>query len=216
MSFHSSIRGRLVHRKNLEPGLYYLRPRIGPKRIKCTFKKEHEAEFDGAVGRLVSVYGVLIYERPGGDFPCEILAINPPKYLEEKNVNLFRELRGKESKFLDGSVNDAQRRAGKRSSAGRNARGLRAALYFGNERENCTGYIRHVLNTGICFWCECEFIPKELTIDHFIPLSRGGGHTISNIVACCERCNREKLKLLPGEYIQQVWPEICVNEGVNT
>ena len=40
-----------------------------------------------------------------------------------------------------------------------------------------------------CQICGCK---KDLTIDHFIPLSKGGGNDINNLWTLCEACNREK------------------------
>ncbi|MBD1833177.1 HNH endonuclease [Cyanobacteria bacterium FACHB-472] len=33
---------------------------------------------------------------------------------------------------------------------------------------------------------------KQLTIDHVIPLSKGGKHTWDNVVIACEKCNQRK------------------------
>ncbi len=33
---------------------------------------------------------------------------------------------------------------------------------------------------------------KQLTIDHVLPLSKGGKHTWDNVVIACERCNQRK------------------------
>ncbi len=40
---------------------------------------------------------------------------------------------------------------------------------------------------------------KRLTIDHVIPVSRGGKDTWENTVACCPECNLKKGKRLPSE-----------------
>jgi 5-methylcytosine-specific restriction endonuclease McrA len=40
---------------------------------------------------------------------------------------------------------------------------------------------------------------RDLTFDHVIPSSRGGGTSWQNIVTCCERCNRAKADRLPDE-----------------
>lgn len=41
-----------------------------------------------------------------------------------------------------------------------------------------------------CHYCKKEF--KKLTMDHVIPLSRGGEHNPSNIVPACQSCNASK------------------------
>lgn len=38
----------------------------------------------------------------------------------------------------------------------------------------------------------CGEKPKKLTMDHVIPLSKGGPHTASNIVPACGSCNSSK------------------------
>jgi 5-methylcytosine-specific restriction endonuclease McrA len=40
-----------------------------------------------------------------------------------------------------------------------------------------------------CFAC---FTTENITIDHVIPLSRGGGHRIGNLIPLCMACNRSK------------------------
>jgi 5-methylcytosine-specific restriction endonuclease McrA len=43
-----------------------------------------------------------------------------------------------------------------------------------------------------CFSCGRDLLPREMTIDHKIPLSRGGSDSIENMEIACEPCNREK------------------------
>ena len=40
-----------------------------------------------------------------------------------------------------------------------------------------------------CQYCGSN---KRLTLDHVIPLSKGGQHTWNNVVMACERCNQHK------------------------
>ena len=51
-----------------------------------------------------------------------------------------------------------------------------------------------------CHYCEKSFPAKILTMDHLIPLSRGGKSTKSNLVPCCKECNTQKKNLLPVEW----------------
>jgi len=47
-----------------------------------------------------------------------------------------------------------------------------------------------------CQYCGAR---ANLTVDHVIPRSKGGGSTWDNIVASCAPCNRRKGDRLPGE-----------------
>jgi 5-methylcytosine-specific restriction endonuclease McrA len=51
----------------------------------------------------------------------------------------------------------------------------------------------------ICQYCGCHKRPEELTLDHVIPLSRGGGDSWSNVVTACKKCNHRKGNHLPEE-----------------
>lgn len=44
---------------------------------------------------------------------------------------------------------------------------------------------------GCCHYCG-ETDPNVLTIDHRVPLARGGEDAESNLVTCCRRCNCSK------------------------
>ncbi|MDA3917944.1 MAG: HNH endonuclease [Deltaproteobacteria bacterium] len=55
-------------------------------------------------------------------------------------------------------------------------------------------------SSGICHYCENNFIPNELTMDHVIPLSRGGESQKFNLVPCCKECNTKKRQFLPFEW----------------
>ena len=53
---------------------------------------------------------------------------------------------------------------------------------------------------GICYYCGRPTPPKELTMDHIVPIARGGKSTKSNVVPCCKQCNSAKKQLLPMEW----------------
>lgn len=58
------------------------------------------------------------------------------------------------------------------------------------------------LALGRCHWCGGTFRPDELTMDHVIPLSRGGKASRNNLVPACKQCNSNKKYLLPIEWEQ--------------
>jgi 5-methylcytosine-specific restriction protein A len=57
----------------------------------------------------------------------------------------------------------------------------------------------NLLNQGICHYCQNKFMGRELTMDHVVPLARGGTSTPGNIVPACKKCNQEKKLETPVE-----------------
>lgn len=54
--------------------------------------------------------------------------------------------------------------------------------------------------SGICHYCKQNFPPRDLTMDHIIPLARGGRSEKFNLAPCCKECNTKKKQLLPFEW----------------
>ena len=54
---------------------------------------------------------------------------------------------------------------------------------------------------GRCHYCGKTFPPEALTMDHVLPIVRGGKSTKGNIVPCCKQCNNDKKYLTPAEII---------------
>lgn len=50
---------------------------------------------------------------------------------------------------------------------------------------------------GHCFYCG---VAADLTMDHVVPLARGGRHAIGNLVASCDFCNKSKGALFVTEW----------------
>ena len=55
---------------------------------------------------------------------------------------------------------------------------------------------------GACGYCGQSVPPKELTMDHIVPLARGGKSSKGNVVPACKTCNNAKKHLLPMEWDQ--------------
>lgn len=66
-----------------------------------------------------------------------------------------------------------------------------------------TDWWRNLLAKGECHYCHKKFAPSELTMDHVIPVARGGKSTRGNCVPCCKACNSEKKAYTPAEQILQ-------------
>lgn len=58
---------------------------------------------------------------------------------------------------------------------------------------------KNELAKGKCHYCGRRFHPSELTMDHIVPIIRGGFTRKSNVVPCCKECNSRKKYLLPVE-----------------
>ena len=56
------------------------------------------------------------------------------------------------------------------------------------------------ISAGICYYCGEQVPPKELTMDHLVPLARGGRSNKGNLVASCKECNTRKKIMLPLEW----------------
>jgi 5-methylcytosine-specific restriction endonuclease McrA len=62
-------------------------------------------------------------------------------------------------------------------------------------------------SSGTCWYCGLKVGYHNLTMDHVIPLARGGRSTKDNLVPCCKECNIKKKNALPvewDEYMEQL------------
>lgn len=73
------------------------------------------------------------------------------------------------------------------------ARDLRKSRWWQNQ-----------LARGECYYCKAKFPPADLTMDHVVPLMRGGRSTKDNIVCCCKECNNRKKNMLPMEWQEYI------------
>lgn len=66
-----------------------------------------------------------------------------------------------------------------------------------------------ILQQGKCYYCNNDMLtdvpsvhPQKETLEHKIPLSRGGLHSIENTVLACRKCNLEKGKNTEEEFVK--------------
>jgi len=52
---------------------------------------------------------------------------------------------------------------------------------------------------GICYHCKQRFPPQELTMDHIVPIARGGFSNKKNCVPSCKAGNTKRKYYLPEE-----------------
>ena len=55
-------------------------------------------------------------------------------------------------------------------------------------------------SAGVCYYCGRKFKPSELTMDHIVPLGRGGKSVRGNVVPSCKECNTKKKYMLLMEW----------------
>jgi 5-methylcytosine-specific restriction endonuclease McrA len=63
-----------------------------------------------------------------------------------------------------------------------------------------TAWWQRRLAAARCGYCDRPTPGRELTMDHRVPLVRGGRSTKGNLVAACRQCNAAKKYLLPTEW----------------
>ena len=81
----------------------------------------------------------------------------------------------------------------------RKARELRASQWW-----------KRRIGEGVCYYCRREVGRANLTLDHIVPMGRGGRSTRGNVVPACKDCNNRKQSLLPVE-----WQEYLRSLGVS-
>ena len=73
------------------------------------------------------------------------------------------------------------------------ARELRASQWWKRRR-----------SSGLCHYCGNKFSPRSLTMDHIVPIARGGKSTKGNVVPACRECNTKKMHRLLMEWEEYV------------
>jgi 5-methylcytosine-specific restriction endonuclease McrA len=56
------------------------------------------------------------------------------------------------------------------------------------------------IESGICHYCSKSVGRGALTMDHVVPLGRGGRSIRGNVVPACKACNNLKKSLVPVEW----------------
>ena len=64
-----------------------------------------------------------------------------------------------------------------------------------------TQWWQNKFNAGICHYCGATFTYTQLTMDHVVPIARGGKSTKGNVVVACKNCNNQKKYFTPAETI---------------
>lgn len=66
-----------------------------------------------------------------------------------------------------------------------------------------TAWWKEKVQKGICHYCEKKFKSQDLTMDHLVPLARGGLSSKNNLVPACKECNAKKKLHTPVDLLFQ-------------
>lgn len=63
-----------------------------------------------------------------------------------------------------------------------------------------TQWWKRRVSKAVCGYCGRPTAPKGLTMDHIVPVARGGRSTKGNVIPACKACNTKKKQMLPMEW----------------
>lgn len=95
-----------------------------------------------------------------------------------------------------------------------NKRRLKQAKLNGNFQSWLTKEKIMKIKGNTCCWCGCECtndfqiiggqpqpLPQTATVEHIIPIAKGGQHNINNVAIACFECNNKKTDMDLEEWI---------------
>jgi len=79
-------------------------------------------------------------------------------------------------------------------------------VHMAREREKAralrkSAWWQRRVQRGVCAYCGRKVGAGELTMDHVVPVARGGRSVKGNVVAACKECNNRKRHLTPAEQL---------------
>ena len=143
--------------------------------------------------------------QTASDYVSETPAAAPASQTEKGNAQ-SHDGQGRSSGRLHNNHRQSKRRG---SSTADHLRGSKAPFEDSTSskrrifttKERYTIYNRSEGHCGICG----RFIPlEEYTIDHIIPLSKGGTNDLSNLQACCSFCNKAKDDSIGDDFFERI------------
>ncbi len=70
-----------------------------------------------------------------------------------------------------------------------------------------TPWWKRQVEAGICHHCQQKVSSRELTMDHLVPLARGGQSVKNNLVPSCKSCNSKKKLSTPVDLLLKALEE---------
>lgn len=92
----------------------------------------------------------------------------------------------------------------------------RHRIPFGHAHVGITKYRLFLRDRHLCGYCGTTFADADLTVEHILPVSRGGQLRWTNVVTACRSCNTRKGNRTPEEAgmpLLYVPYAVCRNEG---
>lgn len=92
----------------------------------------------------------------------------------------------------------------------------RHRIPVGHAHVGLTKHRLFVRDRHVCAYCGGGFHEGDLTVEHIVPVSRGGQHMWTNVVTACRSCNTRKGNRRPEEAhmpLLYVPYAVCRNEG---
>lgn len=194
---------------------------------------EHQIYIEKNPNHYKKVYEKNLMANPNYNKEKHLKAMEKPNYCREKylkclernpNYNSDRYIKAKEknptisrdnySKLLQDKErldrHKATLRKYRRSEIGKsvdaNKRHKRRLAIKNSSHIPTSQELKNIrVNATHCYYCNVEFNDSILkTIDHYIPLSKGGEHNMDNLVICCRYCNSKKRNIMPEEFIKRI------------
>lgn len=123
--------------------------------------------------------------------------------LREYDRSPQKRARGREymrQQRLAGTAQEYQREYNRRTGKGAEKASRRRAQMLGVEYEQVDRNAIIKRDGRLCYLCGIKVKWREVTLDHVIPLARGGAHTANNLRVACGPCNYRKQHRLLDEY----------------
>ncbi|MCU0952104.1 MAG: HNH endonuclease [Burkholderiaceae bacterium] len=92
----------------------------------------------------------------------------------------------------------------------------RHRIPYGHVHVGLTKHRLFVRDRHVCAYCGGAFADSDLTVEHIVPVSRGGTSIWTNVVTACRSCNTRKGNRTPEEArmpLIYVPYAVCRNEG---
>src|SRR5262245_48633544 len=75
-----------------------------------------------------------------------------------------------------------------------------------------TSWWKRRIAAGRCHYCRRPVGARALSLDHVVPLIRGGRSVRANMVPACKDCNSKKKSLLPWEWDRYVADQLALSD----